>query len=828
MESNDSTVQIIPYYAQPHVHTVIRDHTWYDETVYTSEDIATRFSTVVVAGADRGIDNKFIRLTDLATKRAIFGLGDYDKYGQPSIQADQLFNGSTAVWFCRVLPENATYANMVLVAYYRAKDQVDENGDATGLKEMQVKFDIKYLTTANSTEGAKNDSVIDKFAQELTEATENATTKYLAVPLMYIRATGRGRYGNGISIAITRDWQAENDYSLKMFDVNVIDNTSATNKTLVTNIIAGSLFQVQRNGVSMFLEDVVDQYNEGVIPVTVIPYEDSFFTLYNFYKDNIVAPNATYLSTAASVTEEQAEDLKFAQNIIESSFDPLFGYKLKTTLDEKIPYYKNYTVKPEGVFQDPSLPAATDADIPDNVSGWSTAAIDSTVLVASSASKEGKRWLYTVIGIDSESGDITYNEGVEVALDAEQYNGVDIAANAGNTMLGGHDGDFQEIDVDGSTRKPSAAEMKLLLSKEYVKAFRGELDRKILSPAKMDLDFIFDANYNMTSDEDIELDQNSTPLYSNSTVLTDTDAQQLSVLGTTTSFLQYTDINVKQAIYDLNEFRNKRGMTLQTERGAGCSVYFDCNLIGLKTMNVDYELEKTLAMFENLDGRACSIDLGYYEIYNPRTMKKIKVTATYFIASNLIPHLITYGINKPFVYDYARLTAIQKTNAMGATGNMIKGSFKPELDLIDWDIKEKLYKSRINWYVTEDEGRLVRRACQNTRQLDASALLEENNVRVLNALTKNLDRDCSSFLYNWNEPTVRQGFTKAEMEKYRNWKGTYVQDLNIYFDANQWEQERMIMHCYCSVKFRDIIKRIILEINVQRPTYGNGTTVQYS
>ena len=258
MESNDSTVQIIPYYAQPHVHTVIRDHTWYDETVYTSEDIATRFSTVVVAGADRGIDNKFIRLTDLATKRAIFGLGDYDKYGQPSIQADQLFNGSTAVWFCRVLPENATYANMVLVAYYRAKDQVDENGDATGLKEMQVKFDIKYLTTANSTEGAKNDSVIDKFAQELTEATENATTKYLAVPLMYIRATGRGRYGNGISIAITRDWQAENDYSLKMFDVNVIDNTSATNKTLVTNIIAGSLFQVQRNGVSMFLEDVVN------------------------------------------------------------------------------------------------------------------------------------------------------------------------------------------------------------------------------------------------------------------------------------------------------------------------------------------------------------------------------------------------------------------------------------------------------------------------------------------------------------------------------------------------------------------------------------------
>ena len=33
MASSTSDVQIIPYYAHPHVHTVINDHTWYDETV---------------------------------------------------------------------------------------------------------------------------------------------------------------------------------------------------------------------------------------------------------------------------------------------------------------------------------------------------------------------------------------------------------------------------------------------------------------------------------------------------------------------------------------------------------------------------------------------------------------------------------------------------------------------------------------------------------------------------------------------------------------------------------------------------------------------------
>ena len=828
MESNDSNVQIIPYYAQPHVHTVIKDHTWYDETVATLDDPTMSFSTVVVTGADRGIDNKFIRLTSLAAKRAIFGLGDYDKYGQSSIQADQLFNGGTAVWFCRVLPDNATYANIVLMAYYREGDQRDEEGELTGLKELQVKFRLDWAGGQTPTAGATTDSVLSNFATNL--ATDTADPEgYLHVPIAYIRATGRGRYGNGMSIAVTRNLTAENDYTLKMYDFNVIDNTNDSKTTLVSNVITGSLLQVQRNGVSMFVEDVIDQYGTGTLPVHIHVFEDSFYELFNFYKETVVKDNSDIISAMAAPTDEQLSELEFAQKMKDLAFDPIFGIRLKNALDLKIPYYKNYTTKPEGLFEGPSNTKDTLNLRPSNTEDWPTAAVGSTILIETDSEHDGKRVLYTVEAINAETGVIQYNNGVIVAPDAEDYNGDNLSVNTGNPMLGGYDGDFQEISVEGGKRKPTAAEMKLLLSKEYVRAFRGELDRKILSPAKMDLDLIFDANYNMTSEDDIEIDAGITSLYSNSTVLTDADAHQLEVMANGTSFLQYNDINVKQAIYDLNEFRNKRGMEINPERGAGCSVYFDCNLMGLKSLNVNYELEKTLAMFDPFEGRACSIDLGYYEIYNPRTMKKIKVTATYFLASNLIPHMLTYGINKPFVYDYAQLRAIQRTSTFNYTGNMVKGSFKPELDLIDWDLKEKLYKSRINWYLTEDEGRLVRRACQNTRQIDASALLEENNVRVLNLLTKILEKDCASFLYNWNEPTVRQGFTKAEMEKFRPWIGTFVQDLQISFDANEWEQERMIMHCYCTVKFRDIIKRIILEINIQRPTYGNNTgSTQYS
>ena len=168
------------------------------------------------------------------------------------------------------------------------------------------------------------------------------------------------------------------------------------------------------------------------------------------------------------------------------------------------------------------------------------------------------------------------------------------------------------------------------------------------------------------------------------------------------------------------------------------------------------------------------------------------------------------------------MNCVQRSTALTNTNAMIRDTFHPDIDLIDWDVKERLYTSRINYWITSNEGRTVERACQNTRQLEASALLEENNVRVLNTLKKGLERACRSYLYEWNEPEARKGYTDAQMAIYKPWIGSMVQDINIRFDADEWEQTRMIMHCYCDVAFRDIVKRIILEININRPDYGES------
>jgi hypothetical protein len=823
-----SSAQIIPYYAHPHVHTAIFDHTWYEETVAEPRDPDDLpFSTCIVTGADMGIDNTFVRLSSLRTKIALFGRGNYAKYGQASIQADELFNsGQMNVWFYRALPDNATYSNIIVIAKFRVGKILDELSQETGKVRLEVKYSIASAAKPSTTTGAVKDSDIEEYAQSLTKLTPDPLTGYMSIPLFYVRSIGRGKYGDKFSIRMTRDTEAEKEYGIKMNRYSLLSNDV---KTRVTNMFVGSMYQTTRYEMSTLIEDVLDQFPTGSCPISIHTFEDNFIYLHKFYMDQVVGPNETYL-LSSDYTDEEMADLMYAKSIAVEQFDPLFGLRMNTRTDDLIPYYRNYTIKPTGpwVVPDLTVPDVGGATKPLNITDWSTAKVGARVLVISDPINNGLRWIYNVIDIDSNTGDITYDEGYQVQIDDDQYDGINLQLPVGNRFTGGHDGDFQEISVGGVSRPPTVAEMKILLSREYVRAFRGERDRKILSPARINLDFIFDANYNLTAEAGLSLDSTWAPIFNNSTVLTDKDYQQLAILGTDNFLVDFTDLNVKQAIYDLNEFRNRNGMTIDYAEGAGCYLYLDCNLTGLKSVGINSELIDILSMMEPFQGRNCGIDLGYYDIYDPTTGKRISVTATYFIAANLINHILKEGLNKPFVYTYATLRAITRNSRSSVvTGNMIRDSFRPDIDLIDWDVKERLFNARINYYLTEDEGRQVQRAVQNTRQLDASSLLEENNVRVLNTLKKGLEKACRSYLYNWNEPEVRRGYTDAQMDIYRPWIGSMVHDLQIIFTANEWEQERMIMRCLVYVAFRDIIKRIVLEINVLRPDYESGGMKTY-
>lgn len=807
-------LQIIPFYAHPHVHTVINDNSFYDEATGTPDSAVAElpFSTIVITGADTGIDNTLVKLTDASTKAAIFGKGDFKKYGQSSLQCDFLFNRSTNVWFMRVLPDNATYANMVIVAKYRMGDELDDMGEPSGLKRMEIKFETKFAAKPTVTNGANSDDIIKAFAKTFKQPTADAQTGYRSTPIAYVRSIGRGRYGNAYGMRLSRDVDAEKEYDLKMYRWSLVTNVGSRSR--VSNIFTGSLYQTVRYDKSTLISDVLDQFSTGSCPVSIYPFEDEFFDLYDFYQE-VISRNEAYIGAQDEPSEEDLENLARAKSVTIEGFDPLFGYELNTISDEIIPYYQNYTVRGTGYIE-PDKTVETAARIPRNIGRWTEAAVGDSLLVQADENNGGYRWRYNIIGINEDNGNITYDEGYQEDVDADQYDGADISASAGIRFIGGHDGDFQEISVDGVTREPNEAEMKLLLAREQVKAFRGKKDSRIISPARIDLDFIFDANYNMTSTTELLLDDSIEAVYSNSTVLSSDDYVMLSTVGSSSFAEDLSDINVKQAIYDLNVFRNKNGMTINPEMGAGCSVYFDCGLVGIDSKNMNRDIANIITDMDAFDGRACSIDLGYYKIYDPYTGRKITVTTSYFIATNLVNHMLRYGINKPFAMRYATMNTIRRYDGSGEINAMIQGTFHPDIDMIDWDVKEKLYVNRINYWITSNEGRSVARNSQNTRQREASALLEENNVRVLNTLKKGLESACRGYLYEWNDPTARKSYTDVQMKNYESWQGTMVEDLNIFFDANEWEQTRMIMHCYVSVKFRGIVKRVILEININQ------------
>lgn len=937
------SVQIVPYYAQPHVHTYINDESFYSEDVAAlGPQNEKPYDTLVITGADKGIDNKFVKLTDYGTKVELFGKANFQKYGQPSLQADTLLqNNQTNAWFMRVLPKNAQYANLAIIAHYRIPECIREDWDdtrlaaedtthdceikvlggtpdapvltATGLKQLEVKYSVINLTRFLKNKGIAapsplNDSDIEEFlngkvakadgsyaysmhrgpvytsdqAKVYRDFNGKARTPadlkgFSSAPLFYVRSIGRGKYGNKYAIRLQREVDFEYDHDIKAYGFGLIERDLVSK---AKNYFVGSMVTSGRYDTSTLIDDVVGSYPVGSCPIYVKTYDDTMRDIFENYR-KIVAFNSKIIAKSYPTDEERLDDLEYALGLVIDlnklgnfdnldRFDPVFGYRLNDKV-RTMPFYTNFIVK-DIPYSAPDLtlanylptmltPSHTHWD--KFVSTGNDAMIrleGEKVQITNFLGYEGEppeatsgderldkvfriKALNPVWGtgtpIEIESLEVTYDEGHWVDWNEHEYNGVNLGLDIGHGFAGGYDGEFEEIlakpkkgiawsDVVGDEvmRAPTEAEMKLLLSREFVSALRGEKDKYILSPARINLDFIFDANYNICADLDSSLvsgaEKKSRALFANSNVLTNEEYHQLHILdtgyqfsrdiGSTRGINTISDmLNVKKALYELNNYRNKNGMVVSREEGAGCELKLDCGLVGLsKTSEVSTELKDLLKIMAQFDGRNASIDFGHYEIIDPITKRKIPVTAAYFLAERLIPHIVRFGPNKPFVNLYAQIE------------NKVRNSFKPELDLIDWDVKELLYVNRINYYLTLDEGNVVQRACQNTCQKDASAMLEENNVRVLNILKKGLERACRSYLYEWNDPVVRKGYTDTQMEIYKPWVGTWVEDLTIRFEANEYEQERMIMHCYVDVKFRDIVKRITVEIDISKPTRGGG------
>lgn len=204
--------------------------------------------------------------------------------------------------------------------------------------------------------------------------------------------------------------------------------------------------------------------------------------------------------------------------------------------------------------------------------------------------------------------------------------------------------------------------------------------------------------------------------------------------------------------------------------------------------------------------RIISLNAHNWKVNDPFTQRKVTVSSTYYIAGNLPLHWNEFGIQTPFAKSYARIT--------GHARNTIV----PAVDLHEAELMDTLATMRLN-YVEAIGENLFQRGIQNTAQTINSDLTEESNMHVLLWLKRNIERDVYDNLYNFANASERATFRQIEAAKYEHIIGSLVHSFDIQFDMNEWESDRQILHCYVEVQFRTLMKRAIIEIDVNRRDY---------
>lgn len=294
----------------------------------------------------------------------------------------------------------------------------------------------------------------------------------------------------------------------------------------------------------------------------------------------------------------------------------------------------------------------------------------------------------------------------------------------------------------------------------YIRAFSGSLDKLILSSRRMPAESLFDANFSMP---------------------------------------------VKAALAKLALFRND------------ALLYLDCGIMDTLSEADINLLEKDFSVIDALEEDfdvfshyLISYNLHHYRVKEPNTGKRIPVTITYFLASNLPTHFRINGYHVPFVNGYARLSG------------HIKNSLEPSIEVHENDLKEILYNSRFNYFEAIGEN-VFERSTQSTSYIAnenyTSDLIEENNVITMMILKRMVEQDVRSLSYNFTGSDERSDFRDYIKEKYRYMVGTQLYSLDVKFEQSKFEFDRQIVHLYLAIQFRRLSKQVIVEIDVNKQQY---------
>jgi hypothetical protein len=402
---------------------------------------------------------------------------------------------------------------------------------------------------------------------------------------------------------------------------------------------------------------------------------------------------------------------------------------------------------------------------------------------------------YIISNIVGSLYKIEWDRGTVIPNDyySDDY-GINLDAKSGGVQLEGGNAGF----LDDPTI--NEIEFKYRYAAMLTKAFRGQIDPRIMSPIRTPAKFLFDAAYNTVvgSAFSTMINHSVSDWINGSVIFTDEEKDEVLFDPSLIKNLSPADLDVKQAMYDLMIERVYDRIP-ESKRpigpGSGFSVLFDsCFADGNTSVLINNSFN---SRFTNPNA---SWDVGGYTTFDGVTYTYAKRSA-----DNLITHCKTYSINKPFTNDYTAMSSSEYV------------SIFPDIDGDSWEEREDLWNFGGNAWIMDENG-TVRRMSQRTMKGDDETydLIWESNMRTLSQLTYLLRQKIERYLFEYSDDSILKTM-KVECENmFSNWVGNIVQTLRIDFERDVNVDGGDIVICTVNVTFRGLIVRVPIIVNVNR------------
>lgn len=349
-------------------------------------------------------------------------------------------------------------------------------------------------------------------------------------------------------------------------------------------------------------------------------------------------------------------------------------------------------------------------------------------------------------------------------------------------------------------------EFKYRYSALLVEAYRGQIDPSILSPIRFSAKYLFDGGTNTVVSQTVlpnaQYDANT--IINASTIFTDEEKEAILLDPSITNGIEFPakDIDVKQAMYDLMIERvylripeDKRPIG----PGYGLELHLDSGVSDAETIAIVND-----SFNRRFTNSNCSWDLGG----TVATRNALPYTHMMDLVEGLLPHLKRNTINKPYAQG---VTAISPDKYI---------SYFPNIDMTDWELRNAGYLLGGNMWVPDINGNLIRTS-QRTMKTDntTSDLIQESNMRTLSQLCYLLQNKIDTKLFEYYDDDVLKSMETECNLMFTGWVGSRVDYLDIKFkrDTNPTDGGEIVV-CWVVVKFRGLILRVPIIVDVQRRT----------